>query len=163
MMNLIRIESTHLETLFSNSRVASLRWDVHPWGLVLDLDVPLSEESDAERYRAWAIFEGVNDIYLPFECIRLPVGFWTNGFDVNQDLEFNTYSIGAQLPKFTNNEVADFSSSQRISIQAKNAHGYKSTTSARANKFNFLEYDDRTSLASDLDFRSAITSSVSGN
>ncbi len=51
-----------------DARAVSLRWDLIPWCLTLDLDTPLDESYNSPLRRAWLIFVGISELSFSFEA-----------------------------------------------------------------------------------------------
>lgn len=63
-----------ISLLVQDARTWSIRWDLIPWSLVLDVD--LENESLSLPRRAWLIFEAVSALTLPLSQINSPMGLW---------------------------------------------------------------------------------------
>ena len=136
--------------LSRDSRIVALRWDLVPWGIVLDLDVPISEAEGAAMRRAWLLFSGVADVTIPMQSSRLPTGIWlTSSFAVEACAqELLLYTCRALLPEFDGNRLRENGTLGRISIRAQSLVGVVSENSSLAGEYG-LALKARTDLASD--------------
>lgn len=86
MSSAIRLQDEDVRALTTDARIVAMRWDVLEWGVVLDLDVPVSEANDAPMRRAWLAFPGVSEITLAMHEARLPTGIWlTSSLEARPD------------------------------------------------------------------------------
>jgi hypothetical protein len=136
--------------LSRDSRVVALRWDLVPWGIVLDLDVPISEAKGAAMRRAWLLFSGVAEVTIPMQSSRLPTGIWlTSSFAVEGSAQESLlYTCRALLPEFNENRLREDGTLGCISIRAQSLVGVVSQRSSLASEYG-LSLGSRTDLASD--------------
>ena len=136
-----------------DARVVALRWDVIPWGLVLDLDVPISEDNKAFMKRAWLCFSGIDSITWNFAAARLPTGIWLISPIVMSDLKngFHEYRFSAILPQFQTNGSMMANPSHEIIIRAQCIECIISKESVRPGEYG-LTWRDRVALANDQAF-----------
>jgi hypothetical protein len=152
-------EETQLLTL--DARVMAIRWDVIPWSLVLDVDVPVSEAEAAPIYRAWIVFNGVLEIYWPLLGTRLPNGCWLTSAINIEDLpdDFHEYSFFALLTRFApDDSVIETPNEDRsIRIIAKRYYGIRSIETKVPSDYNTITRKERISLATDEEFLQALS------
>ena len=136
-------------SLTEDARVAAIRWDLMEWGLVFDLDVPISEAHEAPMRRGWLVFLGVAECTIPILNARLPNGIWlSSGLAERADDEgFRTYSWSALVPVFEGDEPKP-SPVQQISVRAQSLVCIVSSESISPNPFG-LGFDARRQLCSD--------------
>ncbi|MBN8471408.1 hypothetical protein JYJ95_33300 [Corallococcus exiguus] len=141
------------------SRVVAIRWDVLPWGLVLDLDSPLSETPDTELRRVWLCFHDLGAVTWPFQEARVPTGCW---IVVQFPLETTSagllsYSFSTVLPVgATGDLVLRTRDEDVVEIQAQGFTVLASRASAPPDEQGHLDWDTRTRLASDASFVEAL-------
>ena len=148
-------------SLTKDTKLVALRWDLIDWGLVLDLDVPQSENSDAPVSRAWLVFQGVSEITLPLKDTRLPNGCFLSSY-VNIRASFNglhDFTFNAMLPTF-NGETILQPVTKEIVIRAKAILGAISIKSAAPDNFSFLSRATRMRLADDEEMLSVIVNQL---
>lgn len=138
--------------LTRDSRVMAIRWDLIPWGLVLDLDVKESEAIDASTYRAWLVFTGVSEITWPLDNTRLSHGcFLTSEISITDEPDdFQEYGFWGMLPTHAKDESVLYPMSKIITIKAKGIVGICSVKKIHSED-GFLERKTRLNLASDDD------------
>src|SRR3954471_5397953 len=114
-----------------DATVVAIRWDVHPWALVLDLDAPLSEAPDAPSRRIWLAFLGLDSLHWPFEGCRVP-----NGVGITSPITmtvaeggFRQYRFIALLPRHSIDGSIVGSPSGSVIIRAQGLVGLASTAS----------------------------------
>ena len=153
----LNLEKTKLLTI--DARLLAIRWDLIPWCLVLDIDVPVSEAADAPLHRAWIVFEGILELNWPMLNTRLPCGCGLISSITVSKLSDNiqVYKFRGLLPSFSNDDSLLENPAKEISIKAKNIVGFISIE-ACPHKIEYLERKKRLSLASDDEFLSAFTS-----
>ncbi len=153
MSNTITLLSEHreIEQSVCDAKVVAVRWDLVPWGLVIDIDVPLSEAENAPLHRAWIVFDGMNEINWNFNNSRLPDGIWltSNALVKQQTNGGLKFTIATLLPKFSENEpLPDTGEDFGLSITAKNILVFRSDKSISPGKYG-LTRQQRLSLADD--------------
>jgi len=152
LKNVRVLDEIETKELTVDARVVAIRWDLIPWCLVLDIDVPSSEASDAPYYRGWVIFDGMSEMDWPFHNARLPNGcVLTSELGCWESSEgFNNYVFRGLLPSFSDDGAVQGNPSKEIKIRAKNVIGVLSNKSVKPTD-EFLDLHERTSLASDED------------
>jgi hypothetical protein len=139
-----------------NARLAALRWDVIPWSLVLDLDVPDFETENSPMKRVWIILTDISELSFPLNNTRVPNGCWLTS-QVNCSVlpnGFNDYEVCCLLPSFNNDDVVQNLPTKKIVIRAKEITGFSSVKSGKAMN-RILDINCRTALANDIDFLNA--------
>lgn len=147
-------EETKLLTI--DARLLALRWDLIPWCLVLDLDVPASEAAEAPIRRAWVIFEGVSELNWPLLNTRLPYGCGLISQITISKIsgKFQNYKFWGTLPSFFDDGTIHKNPSKEISIKAKEIYGLVSVDTRR-HEIDCLDRSKRINLASDDELLSA--------
>jgi hypothetical protein len=143
-----------------DGRIAAIRWDILPWGLVLDLDALTSEAGGAPLRRVWLAFEGLIEITTTLEDARVPNGIW-----IASDIEItevspkvNDYSFLALLPKHAADDSLVGRASRNITIRARNLAGVASNATTPAREIGGLGWAERNALARDEDLVEAFAS-----
>jgi len=151
------LEESDALHLTRDARIVAIRWDLIEWGLVLDLDVPVSESAGAPMRRAWIVFNGVADVTIPMADARLPNGIWlTSALGVAPAQSgFRGYSCQALFPNFEGNERAAADAHSGMFIRAQSLVGVISTDSGNPSE-SMLSYEVRNRLSSDLSMLEAI-------
>lgn len=161
MTGVVRVEGPGLLTLTRDARVVAIRWDLVPWGLVLDLDVPVSEGEGVPIRRAWIVFSGVSDITWPMRQSRLPNGVWLGSAVVTTPFESETeYSFTALLPTFRDDGTAETSPSHVVVVRAQGLRAVASVNAVPPGECG-PAWADRTALARDEDLLAALVESQS--
>jgi hypothetical protein len=142
-----------------DARIASLRWDLVPWALTLDLDLPISEAAEAPLKRVWLIFEGVIDVTLPLLLSAVPNGIWLTSsisrkIDVEKSSVFSCDAILGGVPTLASVQQT---ASRILSIRSMTIQGAVSVESAKPSKSGLLEYQVRNGLASDAEMLAALS------
>jgi hypothetical protein len=133
------------------SRIVSIRWDVIPLSLVLDLDSPISEGEGTPMRRVWLIFEGVSDMTWPFDHARVPNGIWISseiGIE-EADQTFRRFSFPALLPRHRDDDSVVDSPTRTVTIRAQNISGVASREASSPGEFGGLAMIDRLALVAD--------------
>jgi hypothetical protein len=152
-MSLIdRFENDSALALSRDARITAIRWDLVPWGLVLDLDSPVSEARDAGMRRVWLVFAGIGEVTLPVYNARLPSGIWLTSDLVASDIVHGSrhYTCQALLPQFDGNALREGRSSDEVVISAQALVGLASTRSTTPTEYG-LSRAARIELCSDED------------
>ncbi|WP_242394268.1 hypothetical protein [Anaeromyxobacter oryzisoli] len=140
-----------------DARVAAIRWDVVSWGLVLDLDAPLSEGADVPMRRAWLVFEDVSDISWPMNRARLPNGCWLASeigmVPANGGVE---YRFNALLPRFRDDDSMEEEPAQTVTIKARALRGVRSEGAAMPGECG-VSWSERVRLATDEELIAALS------
>lgn len=137
-----------------DSRVAAIRWDVLPWGLVLDLDSPLSEAPATEFRRVWLCFHGLGAVTWPFQEARVPTGCWiiTEFAMGTTSAGLLSYSFSTMLPAGATGDLVLEGAKRVVEIQAQSFSVLASRKSALPNTEGHLDWEGRTQLASEASF-----------
>ncbi len=146
-----RLEGEALSAITLDARVAAIRWDVIPWGLVLDLDAPVCEAPGAPMKRAWLLFPAVSEISWPFIEARLPNGCWLSskmscswsGGGVRE------YRFTALLPRFSGEVMSLESPPSEVMIRAQRVSGAASLGTHPPGEHGILAWAERGRLARD--------------
>jgi hypothetical protein len=136
-----------------DARVVALRWDLAPWGLVVDLDTPVSEARRAPVRRAWLIFSGLGDLTWPLQSARVPNGCWvTTPIMESPAVEkMRVFSFFALLPQFDEADRPPPNPSAEITITALSIDALVSTGATPPGPHG-PSWSERTALATDLEF-----------
>jgi hypothetical protein len=139
--------------LTSDAKVVALRWDLAPWGLVVDLDTPTSEAKNAPVRRAWLVFSGLGDVTWPFQCARVPNGCWTTTPMVESKPagRMRVFNFSALLPQFGEADQPLPNPGAQVVVTALSVHGLVSSDVAAPGP-DGLSWVQRTALATDLEF-----------
>ncbi|RKH79806.1 hypothetical protein D7Y21_33250 [Corallococcus sp. AB045] len=146
-----------------DSRVAASRWDVLPWGLVLDLDSPLSEAPDTELRRVWLCFHGLGAVTWPFQEARVRTGCWiVVEFPMGTtSAGLLSYSFSTVLPVGATGElVLRDVDEDVVEIQARRFSVLASRASVPPDAEGQLDWETRMRLASDASFVDAMRRST---
>jgi hypothetical protein len=155
-MNIVVMTDQNVRDL-QGSRVVSLRWDVVPWALVIDVDAPVAETSFLRR--AWMVFDGFSEITCSFEQARVPNGLWISSptcCEEDGKDGFRNYSFSALLPRHNQTDAVLGSPARSVTIRAQGLHGFSSASSLPGGEFRGLGWAERMSLASDHDLVAAV-------
>jgi hypothetical protein len=149
-------ESDALDLSF-DARIVAVRWDLEEWGVVFDLDTPVSEAVGAAMKRAWLVFSGLDYLTVPMLGARLPTGLCLiSSFGVEPAPKgFRTYTCHGVFA------VADGAgvraNPQILVVQAQSLVGVVSTNEALPIEYG-LALDLRRKLASDDEMLQALRS-----
>ncbi len=140
-----------------DSKVVAIRWDLKPWGLVLDLDARFSENPSAPLYRAWVIFDGVSELSWPLDNTRLPngCGLTSEIMVAKESNNFRNYSVWGLLPSFDATGSVLEPVSKLINIKAQEVIGVCSVKQVKSSD-GCLDRKQRLELATDDDLLSLI-------
>jgi hypothetical protein len=134
-----------------NSKVVAVRWDLLPWGIVLDLDAPLGGEVSGPCSRIWLAFSGISSVTFPMEMARVP-----NGCYVDDELRVEplpdgkmSFALGVLLPVFDDEERLEGHPSRAAIIIAQRAVVLRSLRSAAPTSMAGLAWSERQALAPD--------------
>jgi hypothetical protein len=153
-----RVEEHDALALSWDARIVAVRWDLVPWGLVLDLDTPVSEAKGAAMRRAWLVFSGISEVTIPMRANRLPTGIWlTSSFDVDDKDEhgLRMYACRALLPTFDGDRLRGEDSAGELSVRAQSLVAVLSMGSDTPAEYG-LAWEVRVGLSSDQDMLSAL-------
>jgi hypothetical protein len=143
-------------------KIVAIRWDLVPWGLVLDGDVPSEGEvTDGPIRRAWMTFTGLSEITWSLNGARLPNGiFGTNALVLLGCFDgFYKYELPVLAPTFFGTDKLSNNPHDRIIILSKGLIGATSMATGRFGAFG-PDRRQRNSLASEEDFLQAIGDSA---
>ncbi len=150
LVKVTRLTEDETKTITVDARVVAIRWDLIPWCLALDLDVPESEIDGAPMSRAWVVFQDVSELYWPLLNARLP-----NGCGLTSEIaisklanDFYAYSFWGLLPSFYDDGTLHKNPAKEIKIKAKGIAGLISSSSEKPTDC-YLDRQTRLSLASD--------------
>jgi hypothetical protein len=145
-----KLEGDDVMPLTLDAKVVALRWDLAPWGLVIDLDTPTSEAENAPVRRAWLVFSGLGDVSWPFDRARVPNGCWltTPMFELKPEGRMRLFSFFAMLPQFDEADRLQPNAGAQIVISALSVHGLVSREVAVPSA-DGLSRKERTALATD--------------
>jgi len=137
-----------------DAKLVAIRWDLIPWSMVFDLDVPTSEAKNAGIYRAWIVFKGMSQLTFPSHGARLPNGCCLTSILTCESRPdgFQDYAVTGILPIFDGNGLSDARQSARIVVCAQGIKGLRSESSAIPSEFG-LPYATRIALASDAELQ----------
>ena len=141
-----------------DARIAAIRWDLVPWSLVLDLDIPISEQQDARMRRAWVVFFGISMCSLSLSNARLPTGIWITSkmwVETLFDRGFRKASFRVLLIEGNSSEAAENNASKEVAIVCRKIVGVTSVDSCVGGELG-LTWKDRTGLASDAELRNLL-------
>jgi hypothetical protein len=143
--------------LSMDARIVAVRWDLVEWGVVFDLDTPVSEATGAAMKRAWLVFSGLDHLTVPMLGVRLPTGLWlTSSLDVEPAPDgFRTYSCHGLFAVPDGAKVR--ANLQSLVVQAQSLVGVVSTNEAAPIDYG-LAFDVRRKLASDDEMLRALCS-----
>ena len=160
MDSAIRLQGQDVCDLTWDARVVAIRWDLLEWGVVFDLDVPVSEAEDAPMRRAWLAFEGDSEITITMLDARLPTGIrLTSSMEIGiRANEFQLFSCMALLPVFDGNVLRREQTAARMSIRAQGVTGIVSRSADRGSLYG-LSLLARNALATDADLLSVLAGS----
>lgn len=151
-MNAIPIELPLDEAvrMIDFARLVAIRWDAIPWCLVLDMDAPVSEATDAPLRRLWIVFDGVSDVTwrldrarLPNGCLLASAGQVTTEADGGQIFEART-----MVPSFDGNDLVQPAAHETLRVHAKRVIGIASGA-VSAFSANEIGLERRRAIASD--------------
>jgi hypothetical protein len=157
------LESTEALSLGRDAKIVAIRWDLIPWCLVLDCDVPLREDvENTPTRRAWMIFNGIHEISWTLNSARLPNGvFMTNAIVASNCMEgFFQYELPMLTPTFSSANKLNRNPYNKLIIQAKKFIMAMSIAASHFGEFG-PDRQQRNELASEEDFLRAISISYS--
>ncbi len=153
------LTESELVRITLDSRIVAIRWDVCPWSLVLDIDVPSSEHKDAPMHRAWLVFHGVLEFSLPIFKARVPTGIWiTSEMDVNEmptEVGFRQARFVALIPEGTPDGGFKGNPATEVVVVAKHISGVISSDVCAPGETG-LTWENRTRLAADIDLLASL-------
>jgi len=140
-----------------DARIVAIRWDVVDWGVVFDLDCPLSEASDAPYARGWLAFVGLSDLSLPLKSARVPQGLWSTTELSVEHAEGDLFDFGfrVQLLDFAPDGSFHASPLDIINVRAQGVVGLRTTRHICVGGAR-LSFDQRQALGSDETMRAAL-------
>lgn len=139
-------------SLTTDARIVAIRWDLLEWGVVFDLDTPVSESEGAAMRRAWLAFSGVAEVTLALQNARLPTGIWLKSSleSMLDDEGFRRYTCQALLPVFEGHSLRSEGMSSTLSIRAQDVVGVVSRNSEAPREYG-LSFESRQRLCADLE------------
>jgi hypothetical protein len=143
--------------LSMDARIVAVRWDLLEWGVVFDLDTPVSEAKRSAMKRAWLVFSGLDQLTVPMLGARLPTGLWlTSSLDVEPAPQgFRTYTCHGHFAVPDGAGVR--ANLKALVVQAQSLVGVVSTNGAPPIDYG-LALDVRRKLASDDEMLRALAS-----
>lgn len=146
------LPENELSRITLDSRIAAIRWDVCPWSLVLDIDVPSSEDRGAPMHRAWLVFHDVSEISFPIFNARLPTGIWmTSEMGVSElpkKAGFQQVQFVALFPEGMADGATKENPAKDVVIVAKHVSGVISCDACAPGETG-LTWESRSRLADD--------------
>lgn len=145
-----------------NVKIVGLRWDLVPWGLVVDLDVPRDSDLAQEVGRAWLAFASLRDLTFPAEAARVPHGcfgadeVWTT----SKEDGTRVFEFQVLLPVFDAADVMKPHPSRLVTVSAQSGFLIRSSGSAIPDSDAGLSFRQRQSLASDESLLAVLERSV---
>jgi hypothetical protein len=135
------------------SRVVALRWDLVPWGLVLDIDCSELPDGAGAIRRCWLIFSGISELSWSLRNTRLPNGVMTTGPIGRTAIEngFVKYTIHHLAPTCSEHGNITGNPHNELVITAKGLSCLVSSSAIEA-AGEWLDFEKRNDLASDADF-----------
>lgn len=155
-----KLADVEIDQVLADSRIASLRWDLLPWALVLDLDVGVRDgEGEECMCRAWIAFEGVTDSTWPFDRVRVPSGWWSTTRMQRSQVEGGLveFRFSVLAPQAEEDGGVAGDRAAQVVLRAKAVRGVMSVKAALTSPFG-LTYRNRTALATDVDLLELLTS-----
>lgn len=145
--------------LSRDAKVLALRWDLVPWGLVLDCDAPV-EEGRAIR-RAWIVFDGVSDISWSMKSARLPNGFFgADAMTASGRVEgVCQYELPVLTPTFVDADTMSGNPHNSITIRAARLIGAVSASTGEFGDFG-PNMQQRNALAAEEDLLQAVAAEL---
>jgi len=160
----------------NNGRIAAIRWDILPWAVVLDLDAPVSEGADVLARRVWLVFIDLDQICfskpqgLPVAPdvetpgFRLPNGVRSTGdLYVNRKSEKTCeFGFTADFARYDEADQLVEGGHRAVKIIAKSLIGVCSVAQDALDDHGSFSYEQRNSLASDLDLLVRVNRELAG-
>lgn len=133
-----------------DARVVAMRWDILPWDLVFDMDVPARRDRDNFKRRAWLCFVGFSALTMPFDRARIPTGCWLIGplAETAVSSEFSEYCVSGVAPKGRDDGSLESNPAIEIVVRAQAVLGLVSEEACRSGDAG-LHWADRNGLCSD--------------
>ena len=153
MSRVTRLENhDDIMALATDAKVVALRWDLAPWGLVVDLDTPTSEAKNAPVRRAWLVFSGLGDLTWPFHGARVPNGCWitTPLVEAKTAGRLRVFTFSVLLPQFDEADRPLPNPGADVVISALSVHGLVSSDATPPGP-DGPPWKERTALATDLE------------
>jgi hypothetical protein len=150
---IVSLTNDQVLNLTIDARVVAFRWDVIPWCLVLDLDVPVADGDRTSMKRAWIIFSGIASITWSLLDARLPTGVWLTSaiWSLSAKNGLFDYHVHALLSQLNDDDTVKERTAQKVIIRAQGVRAVISKNSAKAELFG-LAWSDRASLVTDQEF-----------
>ena len=93
-----------------SAKLVSIRWDLIPWALLLDCDVPLNGGTGSTtKHRGWFVFDGVGEISVNLMETQLPNGIFCSGdiYVAEVGTRLTKYAVPILLPTFSDNAMTN--------------------------------------------------------
>ena len=144
-----------------DARVVAMRWDLIPWGLVIDLERPVSEGKGAPLTRTWLAFDGLSNVTWPMISVRVHLGCWLSSkITANRHNDLIDFTFSAQLPEYSGDGDAHGEVLKWVKIRARELRGVESANSAVPDdKYRILEREARLALGTDEEMLRALVGS----
>lgn len=151
MTEVRRLLPAEAMTIARDAKIVALRWDLVPWGLVLDVDAVVPERGEGVVTRAWLVFYGVGDVSWRFDQARLPNGCWISSLvsETREDGELCMYRFRALLPRFSPADQLLAPLESDVAIQAMAIHGAIAQEFGHHDGFRNLPWAARQQIATD--------------
>jgi hypothetical protein len=143
--------------LCKDAKLVSFRWDLIPWSLVLDMDSPIGEITNAPIRRAWMVFVGISEFSWTVASARLVNGLFATNWALTSELPdgYHEYSLPLLTPKFDAQNKMASNPHNELKLTAKRLIGAASTATAYFGQHG-PNRDQRDTLATEEDFLNAI-------
>ena len=150
---------TDIISAINYARICAFRWDVFPYSLLVDMDIPASKKNgDEYQRRAWVCFVGADEMTINCKGARIPAGiFLSDGagrYLLNE--KFFSFQCYAYLPAYGGGSRLLGPCVETLEVVAMNAYGAVSEQAALTQEFGGLSYQDRNSLATDAELYDAL-------
>lgn len=151
MTQVRRLHPAEAMAIACDAKIVALRWDLIPWGFVLDIDAAVPERGEGAVTRAWVAFHGVGEISWKFDQARLPNGCWIASqiFETRTDGKLCTYRFRALLPRFSAGGQLLAPLESEVAVRAMAVHGAIGLGIGHHDGFRNLPWAARQQIASD--------------
>jgi hypothetical protein len=112
-----------------DAKILSLRWDLIPWALVLDIDYKNAfEQSNSAVGRAWLVFYDITELWFSFDEARLPNGLFSTYYISTRKFneEYTDYCLSILAPTFDSTNKILPNPHKPLKIRAKELRSAKS-------------------------------------
>jgi len=137
-----------------DAKIVSLRWDLVPWSLVLDIDYKSAfEQTNSEIGRAWLVFYDITELWFSFDEARLPNGLFSTYYISTSkiDAEYTDYSLSILAPTFDATNKISLDPHKTLKIRAKKLRSAKSIIVGAFGEFG-PTFTQRQALGNDQEF-----------